>query len=320
MIVSRLKERLSFARRAPAETDPFDPAFLSRLDRLRLRFGRAQGRRAGETPVRGRTQESGIEIESFKSYASGDDIRYVDWNAVGRLDQLLTRRFVAEREIPLHLFLDASASMGTPESDGKFLFAQQVVAALAYIGLNNNDAVRVAALRTTGGEVSVSESPVLRHSGRYLFLKSFFRQLEPSGGTALAEGTRWYLERHSEGGVAFVVSDFLVEEPLVREALERLRARRLDVWAIHVVGRGERDLEGLWGRIRLVDAESGELRDVTLSEADRRRYRADFEERAGRLRELCHRNGIGHVLADTGRGVQHALTSAFPSEGMLRLR
>ncbi|MGH7822523.1 MAG: DUF58 domain-containing protein, partial [Candidatus Binatia bacterium] len=107
MVVARLKERFSALRRAPVSEDPFDPEFFARLDRIRIRFGRAHGRRGGETPVRGLTQDSGIEVESFKSYSPGDDIRYVDWNAVARLDQLLTRRFVAEREIPVHVLLDA---------------------------------------------------------------------------------------------------------------------------------------------------------------------------------------------------------------------
>ena len=82
-----------------------------------MKFARGYGVRSGETPVRGLIQDFGIEIESFKSYAPGDDIRYLDWNAVGRLDQLLTRRFVAEREIPVHVLVDASRSMGVPGAD-----------------------------------------------------------------------------------------------------------------------------------------------------------------------------------------------------------
>src|ERR1041385_5378980 len=107
-MLARLKQRLTVGGRSALPDDPFDPDFFSRLDRVRLRFGRARGARSGETPVRGVTQDSGIEVESFKTYAPGDDIRYVDWNAVGRLDSLLTRRFVAEREIPVHFLLDAS--------------------------------------------------------------------------------------------------------------------------------------------------------------------------------------------------------------------
>ena len=200
-----------FARRtAAADDEPFDPQLFSRLDRMRLRFGRAHGARAGETLVRGIPQESGIEIEGFKSYAPGDDIRYIDWNAVGRLDQLLTRRFTAEREIPVHVLLDASASMGVPGADRKLHFGVRLAAALAYVALNTNDPVRVAALRMGANGAELDESRWLRHRGRYLTLKPLLSALTPGGGTALAEGVSRYLERDRGRGVAFVISDFLV--------------------------------------------------------------------------------------------------------------
>src|SRR5688572_20346958 len=90
-------------RRSADGEDAFDAAFLSRLDRIRLRPGRATGAKPGDTAVRGPGQSTGIELESYKSYTPGDDIRHVDWIAFGRLDQLYTRRFVPERQIPLHL-------------------------------------------------------------------------------------------------------------------------------------------------------------------------------------------------------------------------
>ena len=319
MAALRLRDRLSFGRRG-GDADPFDPVFLSRFDRVRIRFGRAHGKRAGETPVRGLTQESGIEVESFKSYVPGDDIRHVDWNAVGRLDQLLTRRFVAEREIPVHLLLDGSASMAAPEGDGKFEVARRVVAALAYVALHNNESVRIAVLRANGSGAGGEESPRLRHAGRFLTLRPFLAGLAPSGATALAAGARGYLERHREGGLAIVLSDFLVEEADWRTALEGLRSRRLDVWALQVVGRRERDLEGLRGRFRLRDVETGEVRQVVLSEADRRAYRRDFEERIRRLRGFCHGHGIGHAALPCELGADHALTDVLSREGMIRLR
>ena len=318
MAVRRLRNRFGFGRRE-ADDDLFDPSFLSRFDRVRIRFGRVRGQRAGETPVRGLTQESGIEVESFKSYTPGDDIRHVDWNAVGRLDQLLTRRFVAEREIPVHVFVDASASMGVPESDRKFPLAVRTAAALCWVALNNNESVRVTALRANGSG-PVEESPVLRHIGRFPVLEPFLSALAPSGRTALAAGIRSYLGRHKEGGLGIVISDFLVEDDDWRTALETLTSRRLDVWAIQIVGRRERNLEGLRGRFRLHDVESGEARRVVLSEKDRRRYRDAFEERLRRVRGFCHRSGIGHAAVPAERGVEYALTEALPREGMLRLR
>ena len=320
MIVARLKERFSAVRQRAGTDEILDPRFFSRLDRLRIRFGRVRGDRSGETPVRGLTQASGIEIESFKTYTPGDDIRYLDWNAVARLDQLLTRRFVAEREIPLHLFLDASASMGTPAADRKFPFATQLAAALAYVALANNESVRVAALRVDGSEPAVEETRLLRHRSRAFELKPFLSGLSAAGPTALREGVSRYLERHAEGGIAFVISDFLVEKDAYESALSDLCARRLDVRAIHVAGRHERDLPGLRGRFRLRDAESGALRDVEITDGERRQYRLAFDERAAEIRRHCLRYGIGHALVFTEEGVERCLTATLAAQGMLRLR
>jgi uncharacterized protein (DUF58 family) len=310
-----------FARRAAAVADdPFDAGLFSRLDRMRLRFDHAHGARAGDTPVRGLTQESGIEVESFKSYVPGDDIRYVDWNAVGRLDQLLTRRFVAEREIPIHVLLDASASMGLPAADRKFAFAVRLAAALAYVALNSNDPVRVAAVHLGAGGVEVQESALLRHRGRYLRLKEYFVRLKPSGGTALAEGVSRYLERHHERGLALVLSDFLVPPDVYERAFARLRASRLEAHALHVVGKTEQGLDGLSGRLRLRDVETEAVREVALSAAERRRYVAAFQERVEAVRALCHRSGVGHVLLMSDDGIDHCMTRVLPGAGMIRLR
>ncbi len=314
-----LRERLLFRSSPAIAEDPFDPRLFSMIDRMRLRVGRAYGARAGETPVRGFTQESGIEVESFKSYAPGDDIRYVDWNAVGRLDQVFTRRFRAEREISVHLLIDASASMATPAADRKFAFALRLVAALAYIALNNNDPVRVAALRHGPAGPQTVESPMLRHRGRFLRLKPVLADLGASGGTALLEGVRQYLERHGERGLALLVSDFLAPDDVYEEALSLLRSRRLRVQAIQVVGQEERGLDRTGGRLRLRDVETGATREVVLSALERLRYAAAFAERIGRIRTFCHRAGIGHAVVCPHDGIEHCLTKILSASGMLRL-
>ena len=78
-------------------------------------------------------------------------------------------------------------------------------------------------------------------------------------------------------------------------AFARLRARKLEVHAVHVAGKVEQGLDGLQGRLRIRDAETGAVREVMLSAADRRRYAAAFAERVEAVRALCHRNDVGHA-------------------------
>ena len=164
-----------------------DPAFLKRLDRLRVKVRTARGSRPGETLIPRSAQLWGIEFESYKDYAPGDDFRYVDWNAVGRLDQLLVKTFTAEREIPYHIFLDTSASMGAPSIDQKFMFAADLAASLSYIVLLNNDALRIAALTSPeSGQRPFLAMPMVRHRGRFLQVVSFLASVKAVGKTYLA--------------------------------------------------------------------------------------------------------------------------------------
>jgi uncharacterized protein (DUF58 family) len=306
--------------RAEEPLDPFDPRLLSRLDRARLVVGGASGERPGETPVRGRSQESGVELESYKTYSPGDDIRHLDWMALGRTDQLLTRRFVAEREITVHILLDTSASMGAPRVDGKLGFAIRAAVALAYVALTNNDSVRLAALHGDGAEARIGETRLFRHRGRFGELRPFVGGLAPAGASPLAAAVRAYLERHRERGLAFVISDFLAEPGEVERALLALRSRKLEVRAIHVLGREERELSTLRGRLRLRDVESGGSREVVLGDADRRRYREAFDARIETLRRWCLRHGVGYVGADVSESVEELLVRRMATAGMVRYR
>jgi len=66
---------------------------LGYLSGLALHVHRGMGERPGDRRFPGRPQPAGIELEAHSPYAPGDDLRHLDWNAVGRLDALLVRRF-----------------------------------------------------------------------------------------------------------------------------------------------------------------------------------------------------------------------------------
>ena len=74
------------------EKRAFELEFLHRLDNLVLGATRARTVRAGRRTI-GRTQGAGIEPENFREYTEGDDLRFLDWNALARLDNLTIRTF-----------------------------------------------------------------------------------------------------------------------------------------------------------------------------------------------------------------------------------
>jgi uncharacterized protein (DUF58 family) len=298
-----------------------DPAFLKRLDRLRMQVRSARGSRPGETPIPRSSQPWGIEFESYKEYSPGDDFRYVDWNAVGRLDQLLVKTFTAEREIPYQIFLDTSASMGAPAVDHKFAFACDLVAAFTYVVLLNNDVLRIVALSSPEkGQRPFLASPVMRHRGSFLRAVAFLKALNPAGKTYLREAVRACVEQSREPGLAIVVSDFLTPPAQYEEALTLLRVHGYEVKVLHVIGATELEPQRLFRRGKLFDVETHTERWVSLSQANLQRYQEAQRAHGEALRQFCHRYHIIYARVSTASGLPTVMTEELPKAGLLTLR
>ena len=293
------------------------PAFLGRLGRMRLAVRNVVGLRPGDTPIRGHVQASGLELERHKPYDPGDELRYLDWNAYARLDQLLVRQFRAEREAPVHIFVDGSASMAAPAGDGKFEFAVGLALALACVALRHHNPVRIVCLRAgEGGNYAASR--LVRFPAFLQGLAEFCAAARASGPTVLERGIEDYAQSHSLPGLAVIISDFLVEPDVVRNLLHLLAARRYEIAALRPLGAAERDPSRLFQHARLRDAETGTEKMVRLSPENLARYQAALIEHLSGLERSCADTESLFAACDIGAGLAHCLFSQLPQVGLLR--
>ncbi len=298
-----------------------DLACLKQLDRLRVRVRTARGLRPGETPIPRTSQAWGIEFESYKDYTPGDDFRYLDWHALGRLDQLVVKVFTAEREILYHLFLDTSASMRVPTVDQKFPFATKLVAALSYIVLANNDTLRIIALTAPEkGQRPFLATPAFRHHARFFRIPAFLATLTPVGKTYLRESIQAYINQTKEPGVAIVISDFLVEPPQYEEPLLLLRARGYEVKAVQVLGAAELVPTRLFRRGKLYDVEEHGERWITLTQAHLQQYQTALRDHLSALQQFCHRHQILYACVSTEQPPVQVITETLTRAGLLMFR
>jgi len=293
----------------------FDSTFLRKLDRLRLTVRHSLATRPGNTPMPRGSQPAGMELANYKEYVPGDDPRYLDWNVYGRLDQMLVKRFRAEREAPLHLLIDTSASMGVPASDRKLPFGIALAASLAYISLRQHDPVRIMAV---GGRTApLRASALFRHVGRIAQLRTFLEQLVAKGPTRLGDGIDAYLRATQLPGVTVVLSDFLVPAAMYQTGLDRLHARGSTVAAIRLIGPEEKDPASLPRRVLLHDAETATERLVTLTTAHRVRYAVAVQDHLAELKRWCDSRTMTFATADTGAGIEACLFDTLPRSGLL---
>jgi uncharacterized protein (DUF58 family) len=292
-----------------------DPDVLRHYDDLTLAVRRGMGDRPGERRFPGRPQAAGIELEAYASYVPGDDLRHLDWNALGRLDSLLVRRFTAEREVVFHLLLDTSASMGVPAADDKLGVALELAMALAYIALGGSDALRIALLGAHG-----TTTPVLRQRARVLRAADVLASASADGPLALGAALDAYARRHPRPGAALVVSDFMTDLAEVEHGVHALRARRYEVLLLHVVGRGELEPERVLRSGILTDVESGATHSVALTSTTLAQYRAVLAEHLAGLDALAVRSGARYVRLATDEPVVGFVTGTLAGHGLVRRR
>ncbi len=301
-----------------------DPARLARYDGLALRVRRGMGERHGERRVPGRPQPSGIELEAHGAYAPGDDLRHLDWNALGRLDALLVRRFTAEREVVVHLLLDASASLAVPAADDKLGGACELAMALAYVALSTGDALRVAVLRGDGAaeraQADGGAARIFRQRASVARVAEMLAAVRPEGSFGLGTALAAYAARHRTPGLALVISDFLMEPDEVERGVHALRSRGYETHLLHVIGAGELDPARIFTHGVLVDVESGARRPIALTAAALARYAAALAAHCDALGALAARLETGYARLVTDGDVAELMTGPLVRAGLVRRR
>ncbi len=190
------------ARGAARDADRlFDEAFLRRLEQLELASRRmTAGRMKGERRSLRRGQS--IEFADYRTYASGDDLRQLDWNVYARLERLFIRLFVEEEDVTVHVLVDASRSMDFGEPN-KLDFGRRSAAALAYLGLAHLDRVSVAFL----GDGHATMLRPLRGKSRVMEVFGFLTQPRTERRTGLAAAARDYASKLRGAGPLILISD-----------------------------------------------------------------------------------------------------------------
>ena len=295
----------------------FEPDFLRRLDRLALGIKRARTSRRGPRTL-GRVQGIGIELENFKEYVAGDDVRFLDWNALARLDELFTRSYRAEREIEITVMVDTSRSMMFPAGDDKSGLAWALGAALTYLGMCENDAVRMVAFGAQQEKGLLRMTEFHRRREAYGPLREFVLGAGAGGPTRMLDSIELMLAKRRQPGMVIVLSDFLVPATEYETALSRLLSARHEVKAIQVMGEKESSAELPRGPWRLRDAESGAMMEVAFGADAAAACRGRIASMRERLRDFCNAHSVTYALAEGAGHLDEIITREFPRLGVVR--
>lgn len=286
------------------ETSYFDPAVLARLSNLYLKARWVvEGMMSGLH--RSRAKGFSVEFEQHREYAPGDELRRLDWKALGKVDRYFIKEYEDESNLRAHLVLDVSASMDY-SSNGvtKFEYASILVASLAYLILRQQDAV---GLTTFSTQIDSALPP--KATRAYLVellqhLESRTTHGETSIGRILGEVASGLRRR----GLVILVSDLLDEPESILEGLRLFRFKGNDVLVFHVLDETELTLP-FSGNTRFEDIEDAGLRVTADPRAIQAEYQKTVNAHIEALRSGCHRHAIDYQLVSTSTPLDQAMVS-----------
>jgi uncharacterized protein (DUF58 family) len=297
--------------RAQDRTGLFDDRFLHTLEHLHMVSRKVF---TGNLRAERRTRKvgSGIEFADHRTYARGDDFRYIDWNLYGRLDRLLLRLFEEEEDLYIYILVDVSDSMAIGTPLPKLHYAMQVGAALSYVGLANLDRVAIIPF----SDRLIDRLPPSRGKNRIFRVFEFLRSCDIGGQTQLAECMKTFVTQNKRRGLAVVISDFY--DPVgFEQGLNTLRYNKFEPFVLQVYDAREAEPQ-LHGDLALVDCETGDTREVTVSRSLLEAYQREHEKCCKELEAYCTKYGTAFFRTHTTIPFDQLVLKIFRSGGFLR--
>jgi len=291
-------------------TELLDPEFMARLDALdvisrKILRGKLQGER------RSKRRGQSVEFADHRPYVVGDDLRFVDWNVYGRLEQLFLKLFLEEQDLTVHIVADASASMGLGEPS-KERFIKKLGAALAYVSLVNNNRVTLS-LFDDG-----LRNQLANMRGRNFLhrMAEFLLGTDCDGISDFESACRQLALGRIGTGVMIVLSDFFFKQGY-DTGLRRLIGREYDLYVIQVLSPQEVSPE-LTGDLKLLDIEDADAAEITVSGALMKYYKRNLTAYCNELKDFCTRRGAVYVLANSADSVESLVLNYLRRIRLLR--
>jgi uncharacterized protein (DUF58 family) len=275
--------------------------FLRQLDRFRVVLKKRvnaqyQGNRA--TTHAG----SGLTFKDYKEYSYGDDFRQIDWRVYSRTDKYYVRRYEEERNLTVHIIVDASASMNFGKPTTKFEYAAQVGLGFAYLALKNNERFEFS---TFAEELHPFKAK--KGAGHLVSIVNRLSDLKVVGQSAFSKSLESYKALITSRSMIVIISDFLYPLAEIENTLARFK--NSEVIAIQILDPLEQSFS-VEGDLILHDAETDKKMRTYVTRRVQQEYRDQMDEHSAAIRDLAERYAFTFHTATTDKAVFDTIYAA----------
>lgn len=237
-----------------------------------------------------------VEFAEHRKYVQGDDLRYMDWKVYGRTDKHYVKQYEQESNLKLVFAVDRSESMAYRSAQApwsKWDYAITIVAAMAYLAVQQSDSVGLAMFDT---KLHRGARPS-NQTGKWRLIVQELCAARTTGRTAFRGSIDELAETLKKPHLVVIVSDFFGAPDEVVASIRRLFHRGHEPVVMQVLDPAELtfpfeaplQLVGLEG-LAPVRVEPRVVRD---------RYLEELRGHTNRLRRCCHEQRSDYQLFDT---------------------
>lgn len=281
------------------------PAILSRISDYHLLAKTAvEGLISGLH--RSRCRGTGSEFMQYRSYAPGDDLKYLDWKLLARQGKACSKVYQEETNLRCAILLDASASMayqGDKAPCSKFRYAAMIAACLAYLARSQGDQAGIFVYSDT----MKMATPPGSHAGSLPKILAGLERISPDGKADHALALRQSEEYLKGRSLVIWLSDFQGFEDQLGKALRRFRFSGHDGLVCQILDEDELTLP-FNETLRFVDSESNH-EITTTSNLIRDVYKKRMNDFLDRTRKHCLDQQTDYLLAASSDNIGYLLSA-----------
>jgi uncharacterized protein (DUF58 family) len=225
----------------------------------------------------GQRAGSSLEFRDHRDYQPGDDLRRIDWNAFARSDKLTVKLYREEISPHLDIILDGSRSMAL-ESSAKMRATLGLAAVLA-VAAENAGYMHNAWLAHEGC------APVPNGADR----PSTWSGIEFDVRSNPVDAFMRLPPRFSRMGMRALISDLLwLGEPLT--VIQHLAHNASSIVVVQVLAEADINPPER-GRVRLIDSETEQQREIFIDDDAIKRYRDALARHQQNWHRACRQAG-----------------------------
>jgi uncharacterized protein (DUF58 family) len=267
-----------------------DLSFLKQLDRFDVVLKkRVISNYAGSR--QSKNYGTGLVFYDYKEYVPGDDYRAIDWKVYARTDDFYIRRYEEERNMRIHVVIDASASMNFGTKFKKFEYASMIGIGFCYMALRNNESFEVS---TFSNDLDVFRAK--KGMNKLVSTVDILNKVVPKGRSKFRESIEKYKAAIQTKSIVVIISDLLFDPEELKNTLYRFK--RSEVMVVQVLDSSERELD-LQGDTILTDSETQDRMRTFISNRVIENYSEKLLDHIYGIKKICDSLNVKFLSVST---------------------